>query len=90
MAIDKAWQFQILKEELGGRLYHYHDKSGLECDAVMRLENGEYGLIEVKLGGEVLIAKGRKALQTLAAKIDRTKMPRPSFMMVLGAEGDFA
>ena len=42
------------------------------------------------IGGEALIAKGRKALQTLAAKIDRTKMPRPSFMMVLGAEGDFA
>ncbi len=44
----------------------------------------------MEIGGEVLIAKGRKALQTLAAKIDRTKMLLPSFMMVLGAEGDFA
>ena len=77
-------------EELGGRLYHYHDKSGLECDAVMRLENGSYGLIEVKTGGDVLVAKGAKSLMNLAAKIDTTKMPKPSFMMVLTADGDFA
>ena len=76
-------------EELGGRLYHYHDKSGLECDAVMRLENGRYGLIEVKTGGETLVAKGAKALNDLAEKIDTTKMPKPSFKMVLTADGDF-
>lgn len=77
-------------EELGGRLYHYHDKSGLECDAVMRLDNGTYGLIEVKTGGETLVAKGTKSLTDLAAKIDTTKMPKPSFMMVLTADGEFA
>ena len=77
-------------EELGGRLYHYHDKSGLECDAVMRLENGQYGLIEIKTGGETLIAKGEKSLKTLAAKIDTTKIPHPSFLMILTADGDFA
>lgn len=76
-------------EELGGRLYHYHDKNGLECDAVMRLENGKYGLIEVKTGGDTLVAKGAKSLMSLAAKIDTTKMPKPSFMMVLTADGDF-
>lgn len=76
-------------EELGGRLYHYHDKSGLECDAVMRLENGKYGLIEVKTGGETLVAKGAKALNDLAEKIDTTKIPKPSFKMVLTADGDF-
>jgi len=77
-------------EELGGRLYHYHDKSDLECDAVMRLENGTYGLIEIKTGGEALIAKGVKSLKGVAAKLDTTKMPRPSFMMILTADGDFA
>lgn len=77
-------------EELGGRLYHYHDKSGLECDAVMRLENGQYGLIEIKTGGETLIAKGEKSLKDLATKIDTTKMPYPSFLMILTADGDFA
>jgi len=77
-------------EELGGRLYHYHDKSDLECDAVMRLENGTYGLIEIKTGGEALIAKGMKSLKGVEAKLDTTKMPRPSFMMILTADGDFA
>lgn len=56
----------------------------------MRLENGKYGLIEVKTGGETLIAKGSKSLKDLAAKIDTTKMPKPSFLMVLTADGDFA
>lgn len=77
-------------EELGGRLYHYHDKSGLECDAVMRLENGRYGLIEIKSGGEALVAKGEKSLKDLAGRIDTLKMPSPSFMMILTADGDFA
>ena len=76
-------------EELGGRIYHYHDKSGLECDAVMRLENGRYGLIEIKTGGDALVAKGVKSLKALSEKIDTTKMPNPSFMMILTADGDF-
>ena len=76
-------------EQLGGRLYHYHDKSGLECDAVLRLENGRYGLVEIKTGGEALVAKGEKSLKALAEKIDTVKMPNPSFMMILTADGDF-
>ena len=77
-------------EALGGSLLHYLDKSGLECDAVMRLENGSYGLIEIKTGGDALIEKGVKTLNALAAKIDTTRMPPPSFRMVLVADGDFA
>lgn len=77
-------------EELDGRLYHYLDKSGLECDAVMHLANGAYGLIEIKLGGDALIGKGVATLNDLADKIDMTRMKRPSFKMVLTAHGDFA
>ena len=77
-------------EALGGSLLHYLDKSGLECDAVMRLENGSYGLIEIKTGGESLIEKGVKTLNALSAKIDTKRMPPPSFRMVLVADGDFA
>ena len=77
-------------ESLGGTLLHYHDKSGLECDAVMRLENGSYGLIEIKTGGETLIEKGVRTLETLSSKIDTTRMPPPSFRIVLVAVGDFA
>ena len=77
-------------DALGGSVLHYLDKSGLECDAVLRLENGTYGLIEIKTGGDPLIGKGVKTLEALSAKIDTTKMPAPSFRMVLVADGDFA
>ena len=69
---------------------HYLDKGGLECDAVVRLENGSYGLVEIKTGGDTLIEKGVKTLASLTAKIDTTKMPPPSFRMVLVAAGAFA
>ncbi|MBR4171591.1 MAG: ATP-binding protein [Kiritimatiellae bacterium] len=81
---------RTIAESLGGSLLHYLDKSGLECDAIMRLENGSYGLVEIKTGGDALIAKGIKTLKSLSAKIDTTRMPPPSFRMVLVASGDFA
>ncbi|MBR3223177.1 MAG: ATP-binding protein [Kiritimatiellae bacterium] len=77
-------------EALGGSVFHYLDKSGLECDAIVRLENGSYGLVEVKIGGDALIEKGVKTLDSLSAKIDTTRMPSPSFRMVLVANGDIA
>ena len=77
-------------EALDGTVYHYHDGSGLECDAVIHLRNGTYGLVEVKLGGETLIDAGAATLLRLAGKIDTTKMPPPSFLMVLTATGEYA
>ena len=77
-------------ESLDGKLYHYLDKSGLECDIVIHLRNGCYGLVEVKLGGDALIEKGVKSLLAVADKIDLTRMKKPSFLMVLVADGDFA
>ena len=73
-----------------GKISHYRDKSGLECDAVMHLRNGRYGLIEVKLGGEALIAVGRSKLRRLAEEIDTKSMKEPSFRMIIVAEGDYA
>ena len=77
-------------EPIDGKLYHYLDKSGLECDIVVHLRNGSYGLVEVKLGGDALIEKGAASLLAVADKIDVTRMKKPSFMMVLVADGDFA
>ena len=62
----------------------------LECDAVVHLRDGRYGLIEIKLGGEDSINHGAKTLLTLAKKIDTTKMKAPSFLMVVTAVGDYA
>ena len=81
---------RVFAEALDGKLYHYRDSSGLECDTVLHRRNGTYGLIEIKLGGEKLINEGADALKTLAATIDTTKMKKPSFMMVLTAVGMYA
>lgn len=81
---------RVFAEAIHGNVYHYRDKSGLECDAVVHLRNGRYGLVEVKLGGEMLINEGIKTLTTLADKIDKSKMREPSFLMVLTASGKYA
>ena len=73
-----------------GSISHYLDKNGLECDAVMRVRSGAYGLIEIKLGGEDLIEEAAKTLRSLAQIIDTDKMKEPSFRMVVTATGDLA
>ena len=81
---------RVFADALDGKVYHYRDKNGLECDAVVHLRNGSYGLIEIKLGGDVLINEGARTLNDLASKIDTTRMKAPSFLMVLTAVGKFA
>lgn len=81
---------RVYADAIGGTVYHYRDKSNLECDAVVHLRNGSYGLIEIKLGGKDLIDEGAKTLKILADKIDTNKMKKPSFMMVLTGIGDYA
>lgn len=63
---------------------------GLECDAVIHLRNGKYGLVEIKLGGDKLIEEGAANLLRLRDKINTDHMSQPSFMMVLTAVGKYA
>lgn len=81
---------RVYAEALNGKVYHYRDKSGLECDAVVHLRNGQYGLIEIKLGGQSLIDDGVRTLNSLAAQVDTSRMKAPSFKMVLTATGEYA
>ncbi|MCD7784507.1 MAG: DUF4143 domain-containing protein [Oscillospiraceae bacterium] len=81
---------RVYADSLGGEVYHYRDKDGQECDAVIHLRNGKYGLIEIKLGGDTLIEEGTHNLQAMASKIDTDRMNKPSFMMVLTGIGDYA
>ena len=81
---------RIYLDALDGDVYHYRDKTGLECDAVVHLRNGRYGLVEVKLGGDKLINEGAETLLKLANKIDSDKMKEPAFMMVLCGVAPFA
>lgn len=81
---------RVFADALNGEVYHYRDKGGQECDAVVHLRNGNYGLIEIKLGGDRLIEEGAKSLKSMEAKIDTDKMNTPSFLMVLTGTGDYA
>lgn len=81
---------RVIADALDGDLFHYRDKDRLECDAVMHLRDGRFGLIEVKLGGETLINEGIKTLEALTRKLDTDKMGQPSFRMILTATGDYA
>ena len=81
---------RVYAEAIYGNVYHYRDKNGLECDAVVHLRDGRYGLVEIKLGGDRLIEDGATTLKELSGLIDTTKMKTPSFLMVLTATGDYA
>ncbi len=81
---------RVYAERLDGQVYHYRDKSGLECDTVIHLRNGSFGLVEIKLGGDTLIEEGAQNLKKFSAKIDTKKMKEPSFLMVLTGTGKFA
>lgn len=81
---------RVFADALDGNVAHFRNKSGLECDAVVHLRNGSYGLIEIKLGGETLIEEGVATLTKLASLIDTTKMKAPSFLMVLTATSQYA
>lgn len=73
---------KIYSDAIDGVVKHYRDSSGLECDAVIHLENGKWGAVEIKLGGEKLIEEGAKNLLKLKENVEGTK---PSFLMVLTA-----
>lgn len=78
----------IYANAIGGTVSHYRDNTGLECDAVLHLEDGRWGAIEIKLGGDDLIEHGANSLKTLHNKItNKSEEKAPSFLMVLTAVG---
>ena len=79
---------RIYAETLGGTVKHYRDNAGLECDAVVHLEDGRWAGIEIKLGGDDLINEGAASLKTLRNKIvEKSDEQAPSFLLVLTAIG---
>ncbi|MCF0191654.1 MAG: ATP-binding protein [Marinilabiliaceae bacterium] len=79
---------RVYAELMGGKVEHYRDKNNLECDIVVRLPNGKYGLIEVKLGSDKGIQEGIASLSVLSRLLDMKSMP--AFRAILTATGRFA
>lgn len=79
---------QIYADTIGGEVRHYRDNAGLECDAVIHLEDGRWGAVEIKLGGDDLVEAGAVSLKALRDKIvEKSDERAPSFLMVLTAVG---
>ena len=81
---------RVYMDALHGNVERYHDKTGLECDAVLHLNTGKYALVEIKLGGETLINEGIATLHKLKNLIVSKGMKQPAFTMVLTGTGSFA
>jgi hypothetical protein len=79
---------RVYADTLHGEVMHYRDNAGLECDAVVHLDDGRWGAIEIKLGGDELIEAGANSLKLLKSKIEtKSDENSPSFLMVLTAVG---
>lgn len=82
---------RVYAEPLGGKIYHYRDKNGLECDAVVALEDGRYGLVEIKLGcDEDILGEASSKLNTLESLIDTSRMPAPTFKAIICGNARYA
>ena len=81
---------RVYADALDAKVYHYRDKDGLECDAVVERRDGSYGLVEIKLGGNYGIEEAQRSLNKLHKKIDTEKAGEPAFRMVLTATGMYA
>ena len=78
----------VYANAINGSLSHYRDNAGLECDAVLHLEDGRWGAIEIKLGGDRLVEEGARSLKLLRNKIiEKSDEKAPAFLLVLTAVG---
>jgi predicted AAA+ superfamily ATPase len=79
---------RVYVQSLHGDVFHYHDKNGLEADAIIHLHDGRWAAVEVKMGQNE-IDEGAGHLLALKERVDTEKMMSPSFLMVLTA-GEYA
>ena len=77
----------VYAESLGAELKHYRDSSGLEVDAIVKLPNGEYGAVEIKIASEKNISEGISSLNSFSKKMKENELKLPSFRMILTSHG---
>lgn len=73
---------KIYSQLLGGEITYYRDKSDFEVDVILKLPNGKWGAIEIKLGSGY-IEEAAQNLLKFKNKIDTEKIKEPSFLVVL-------
>ena len=73
---------RVYTETNDGSVFHYRDKSGLEADMILELNDGRWAAVEVKLGNKQE-DEAAKNLLKLRNKVNADKMGEPSFLMIL-------
>ena len=79
---------RVYTQMLDGDIFHYRDKDNLEADLIIRLYDGRWAAVEVKLGSKE-IDDGAGHLIELSKKVDTSKVGEPAFLMVVTG-GQFA
>ena len=73
---------RIYADAIDGKVYYYHDETDLEIDAIIELQNGDWGAVEIKLGSGY-IKEAEENLLKFKEKVDIDTMGEPKFLMVL-------
>lgn len=81
-------ELSVYTQILNGKITHYKDANNLECDCIIELENGDFGLINFTLGSSDGIENSARSLKQLEKKIDYKKFKKPSFKMIITAFGE--
>lgn len=80
---------KIYSQALGGRISYYHDRYGLEADAVLHLDNRKYALIEFKLGsreieeGAAHLLQLKELIRKYNEKEQQCKLREPDLLMII-------
>lgn len=80
---------RVYSQALGGRLSYYHDRLGLEADAVLHLNDGRYALIECKLGSNEIEEGAKHLLEIKRLVAEKNKIEKqirlrePDLLIVL-------
>lgn len=87
----------IYADSLNAKIYHFRDRNGLEADAVLKMSDGRYALIEIKVGGinaiknaEEHLLKIKKEIVKYNSKIKDPSMfqKEPSALIIITGVGE--
>jgi len=73
---------RIYAEKMDGKIFHYNDENGLEVDAIIKLDNDDWGAVEIKLGGDQIDEAAANLLK-FKNMVNTEKMKEPKFLMIL-------
>ena len=79
-------ELRVYAQVSDAKVYHYHDSSGLEVDAIVQKYNGDWCAFEIKLGtGQ--IEDAAKSLKKFVSILDFDTVPQPKSLNIITGTG---